>query len=266
MKKILSILLAFFSLNAIADEASVKKTLYEKYKNLPPVINVKKINISNLYEVNIFGRAGYTNEKVEFLLMGGTLINLNTLEDEGEKRKEFLLSEFVESLPKNLAIKSVYGKGERVFYTFEDPDCPFCQQMTEMFHANAANLNATVYTFVFPLSIHKDAKRKASYILCSSNPEKTWKDWMTERKGLPLNKDGNLDESLKPECPFSDKAIVAGEKIARTLGYNSTPRLMFMSGNQEKGLLTIDKIIESIKTSDQVILYLKEQKVKSNKK
>lgn len=65
---------AILASSALADEVSVKKALFEKFKNLPPVINVKKTDVSGIYEVNMFGRPAYTNEKVDYLLLNGSLI------------------------------------------------------------------------------------------------------------------------------------------------------------------------------------------------
>lgn len=244
--KVLQFVLAscFLASNVFADENSVKGKLFEKYKNLPPAIIVNKTSIPSLYEVNIFGRAAYTNEKVDFLLMGGNLINLANLEDESKKRAPFLHSEFVENLPVEYAIKTVYGTGERKMYTFEDPDCGFCQMLTQTLQANADKLNVTVYTFMFPLKLHPDAPNKAKYIMCQPNPSEVWKKWMADKTGLPLNADGTLDKNAKFDCDKGEKSVNAGEKIARTLGYNSTPRLMFLDGSAEKGMVEFPRLNE----------------------
>ena len=227
-------LMAAASLCAQADEASVKRALFEKYKNLPPAIAVNKTPIAGLYEVNIFGRAAYTNEKVDYLLMGGNLINLSTLEDESKKRAPFLHSEFVANLPVDLAIKTVYGKGERKFITFEDPDCGFCRNMNLAMQANPERVNATVYTFMFPLSIHPDSGRKAKWIMCQAQPSETWKNWMGKKTGVPVDGEGNLKTDEKA-CEKGEKAVAAGERIARTMGFNSTPRMLMPSGQTESG-------------------------------
>ena len=240
------------SMPTLADEVSVKKGLFDKFKKLPPVLSVKKTALKDLYEVNIFGRAAYTNENADFLLMGGSLVNLGSLEDETAKRQPYLLSEFVSNLPYDLAIKTVYGNGENKFITFEDPDCPYCKRLTQTFQANKEKLNATVYTFQYPLSIHKDAPNKSKFIMCQKNPSETWASWMGSDKGLPVTQSADgllLDPNSQKECTLGINAVETGAKIARTLGFNSSPRILMPSGAMEKGDVKIDRVIEMMKES-----------------
>lgn len=247
-----------------ADEASVKKALLGKYSNLPQEIVVKKTEIGNLYEVNLLGIAAYTNEKTEFLLVGGSLINGATLEDWTAKRKPQLQFEFARNLPLKHALKTVYGKGERTLITFEDPDCPLCQEQHAVFKKLGSQLNATVYTFMFPLAIHPDAERKANFIMCQANPAAAWRAWMEDRKGLPLDAVGNLSLKATSSCP-ADGAVKAGSKLARDLGYHETPRFIFENGWGANGALSAEQVMEGLRAVQENVTALKAAASPKNK-
>lgn len=218
------------SLNsALADEASVKAQLLKKYTALSPAIVVKKLDVGGLYEVNLLGQEAYTNEKVDYLLIGGSLVDATTLVDITAKRKPQFLRDFVKALPLEHSIKLVYGKGERTLVSFEDPDCPRCREQHNDWVKNADKFNATVYMFMFPLNIHPDAKRKAEYLWCQENPAKAWTEWMSASKGVPVDAKGVLVSTYK-SCPAGVEHVAASEKLARSLEYHSTPRFIFENG------------------------------------
>lgn len=237
-----------------ADEVSVKKILLAKYKSLPANTPVNKTEVKDIYEVNLQGKAAYTNEAVDFLLIGGSLINAATLEDVTAKRQAAFLKDFFATLPLESAFKRVYGKGERVMVSFEDPDCPFCHKQAQIFEANATKVNATVYTFLFPIpTLHPDGLRKAKYIACSANPAETLKLWMSSSKGIPLGlgPEGTMvvDPKAKTECAEAKKVTV-GTDLARSLNYSSTPRFLFANGWGAKGYLDIEQIQEALRVVD----------------
>lgn len=240
MKKTLSLAIAsvflfstLASMPASADESTVRKSLEQKYKEIPKNTPVSKTPIAGLYEVNIMGKPAYTNETVDFLLVGGALIDANTLEDLTEKRQPRLLRDMFKALPLDKAIKTVYGKGERIMVTFEDPDCPYCKEMTKTMWNNSAAVNATVYTFLLPLKrLHPDADRKSRTIMCSKNPARAWKEWMTVEKAIP---------SQDVSCEAA-KAVDVGADLGKNMGFNSTPRLLFASGSQVTGAIDVERL------------------------
>lgn len=256
-KMILAVSLLGVAVYSYADEVSVKKTLLSKYKALSENTPVKKTEINGLYLINLQGKAAYTNETVDFLLVGGSVINTANLEDITAKNQSEFLKDFFSTLPLESAFKRVYGKGERVLVTFEDPDCPFCQKQAKIFEDNAAQINATVYTFLFPITkLHPDGLRKANYIACSENPNETLKKWMVTQTGLPLAKDANgnvikgangktvtLDSKAKTTCDATKKVTV-GSELARSLSYTSTPRFIFANGWGAKGWLEFTQLEE----------------------
>jgi thiol:disulfide interchange protein DsbC len=224
--------------HSMADEATVKAQLLKKYSALSPAIVVKKLDVGGLYEVNLLGQEAYTNEKVEYLLIGGSLVDAATLVDLTAKRKPGFLRDFVKALPLEHAIKLVYGKGERTLVSFEDPDCPRCREQHIDWVKNPEKFNATVYAFMFPLNIHPDAKRKAEYLWCQENPAKAWTEWMSSGKGIPVDGKGVLVSTYK-SCAAGIDHVAASEKLARSLEYHSTPRFIFENGAGADTVLSV---------------------------
>ena len=255
-KKIFFLLVvSCISFMAFADEVSVKAALLKKYQSLGSDTIVKKMPINGLYEVNLLGQEAYTNEKVEFLLIGGSLINTANLTDLTAERKPQFLRDFYKSLPLDKAIKTVYGKGKNELITFEDPDCPLCQAQHADWAKNSEAFNATVYTFLFPLNIHSDAQRKAQYILCQNDISASWKTWMESRKGLPLDAKGVL-VAKEPICSVGVAALAASESLARSLGYHETPRFIFGNGMGASSVLSLQQFQDAFKVVDEGLLNL----------
>lgn len=237
--------------SALADEAGVKRALLKKFPHLSAATVVRAMPIKGLYEVNLQGKISYTNETLDFLLVGGSLIDPATLEDLTAKNQARFLEDLFKSLPLEYAIKSVYGKGERQLVTFENPDCPYCRKQTETFGANAAAINATVYTFIVPLQSFPDSPRKAAFIYCSPEPAKVWQKWMrwdgVSEPAIPLAKEqGKIKiEDGKPVlAPEAKIDCAAAQNVAKSyevfkgLGYESTPRHIFSNGWAAKGELS----------------------------
>ena len=261
MNKIKSYLASIFyaslliSTVAVADEVSVKKKLLSKYSTLDSALVVKKVEGTGLYEVNLQGREGYTNDSVDFLLIGGSLIETKTLKDLTAERKPFFLRDFYKSIPKDQAIKLVYGNGAREFVAFEDPDCPVCKAQHQIWAKDADKFNATVYVFMLPLSIHPDATRKAEYLLCQQNPAAAWKSWMESGQGMPLDSAGKL--KFGDNCPAGVKLVQSNEKFARSFGYRSTPRFIFTNGQGVGDALELqqfNELFEYISKEDQNLM------------
>ena len=250
MKKMIAIALsALLSAAACAApalspaETAVKNRLLRQYKSLPASINVRQLPFGGLFEVNMLGQEAYTNAQGEFLLIGGSLVDAKELEDVTLKRRPQFLREFFESLPLENAIKTTYGKGERQLVSFEDPDCPRCREQHADWSKNAAAFNATVYTFLFPLKIHPDARRKAEFIWCQADPGAAWRRWREKGQGLPLGPDGALQ--TPPSCKAGEQKVAQSEKLARGLGYHETPRFIFANGKGVSAMMETRKFNEA---------------------
>lgn len=221
IKKMISIaLMAVFSTLAIADEASVKKSVeaaYPKFK----VDKVTKTPYAGLYEIFMGGQIIYTDEKLTFLIAEGRLVDPKTKKDiTGERLEELTRIDFA-SLPLEQAIKVVKGNGSRKLVVFSDVDCPYCKRLERNELANITDV--TVYTFLYPIEqLHPDAASKSRLIWCAGNRVKAWEDWIL-RDQLP-NAAGNCEVPLEK----------VGQ-LARKIGVSSTPTLIFADGKRMLG-------------------------------
>lgn len=205
---------------SVADEASLKKAIeaaYPKFK----VESVTKTPYPGLYEVFMGGQIVYTDEKLNFLIAEGRLVDPKTKKDiTGERLEELTKIDF-SSLPLNQAIKVVKGNGSRKLVVFSDVDCPFCKRLEQNELANIDDV--TVYTFLYPIeSLHPDAANKSRSIWCAPNRVKAWNDWIFNNK-LPST-------AAKCEVPLEN----VGE-MARKYGVTSTPTLFFADGKRMLG-------------------------------
>lgn len=224
-------LLTALASHAMADEASVKKAVeaaYPKFK----VDSVTKTNYSGLYEVFMGGQILYTDEKMSFLIAEGHLVDPKTKKDiTGERLEELTRVDF-NSLPLDQAIKVVKGNGSRKMVVFSDVDCPFCKRLEQKELANITDV--TIYTFLYPLQqLHPDAEAKSRSIWCSTNRVKAWQDWILNSQ-LPKTA-GNCEVPLEK----------VGE-LARNIGVNSTPTIIFANGRRMLGAQPYQEIEKAL--------------------
>lgn len=205
---------------SVADEASLKKAIeaaYPKFK----VDSVTKTPYPGLYEVFMGGQIVYTDEKLNFLIAEGRLVDPKTKKDiTGERLEELTKIDF-SSLPLNQAIKVVKGNGSRKLVVFSDVDCPFCKRLEQNELSNIDDV--TIYTFLYPIeSLHPDAANKSRSIWCAPNRVKAWNDWIFNNK-LPSS-------AAKCDVPLEN----VGE-MAKKYGVTSTPTLFFADGKRMLG-------------------------------
>ena len=205
---------------SVADEASLKKAIeaaYPKFK----VESVTKTPYSGLYEVFMGGQIVYADEKLNFLIAEGRLVDPKTKKDiTGERLEELTKIDF-NSLPLSQAIKVVKGNGSRKLVVFSDVDCPFCKRLEQNELVNIDDV--TVYTFLYPIeSLHPDAANKSKSIWCAPNRVKAWNDWIFNNQ-LPTS-------AAKCDVPLER----VGE-MARKYGVTSTPTLFFADGKRMLG-------------------------------
>lgn len=227
-------LTTMWSINSVADEASLKKIVeaaYPKFK----VDSVTKTPYAGLYEVFMGGQIIYTDEKFSFLIAEGHLVDPKSKKDiTGERIDELSKIDF-NSLPLDQAIKVVKGNGSRKLVVFSDVDCPFCKRLEQK---ELSNINdVTIYTFLYPIEqLHPDAANKSRSIWCASNRVKAWQDWILNNK-LPAST-GKCDVPLEK----------VGE-LAHRVGVNSTPTLFFENGKRMLGAQPYDEIEKSLQAA-----------------
>lgn len=212
---------------AHADDALLKKAVEEKLGG--KVEAVTKSGYLGLYEVFADGNIFYTDEKVS-VIFAGNLIDTRNMQNVTQERLQKLSAIKFSELPLDLAVKTVRGKGTRVFATFEDPNCGYCKR----FAKDLQNLDdITVYTFLYPI-LSPDSEQKAKQIWCASDKTKAWLGWMIE--GSTPTGDGKCNHP-------TEKIKALGEKLRVT----GTPTVFFSNGERVGGAIPAAQVDKRLK-------------------
>ena len=125
----------------------------------------------------------------------------------------------VARLPLKYAVKTVYGRGSRVIYTFEDPNCGYCRQL----HATLAAIgDLTVYTFAVSF-LGDDSVRQANAVWCAKDRAAAW-DRVMKKKTVAAARNG---------CTAPNTEI---KKLIGLLGINLTPTVFYANGERMNGV------------------------------
>lgn len=226
-------LLALFITNAaLASEASIRAAMQKRfpYQNL---ISVSKTPYFGLYEVVFEDQLVYTDEKLNYLF-SGNVIDMRTMQNLTEAREKQLYAVNLDTLPLDLAIKFVKGKGKRKLVVFTDPNCSYCKSLeNEMINLT----NATVY--IFPISILNGSEEKNRAVWCSPDRLKAWEDMM-----------------LRGVAPTSEKkcdtaALTEFSMLAKKRRISTTPTLIFEDGFLKPGWMPLDLLEKQLAASGQ---------------
>ena len=219
---------------AWADEATVRQMVEARFS--AKVDGVVKTGYGGLYEVRLGETLVYTDEKVNFLLVG-SLIDAKTRENITETRKEKLGQVNFDELPLESAVKVVRGNGKSVFAVFADPNCAFCKR----FERDLATLqDVTIYTFLYPIldpGNGGDSMRKSKAIWCSKDRGKAWLDLM--QKSVAPIMAGNCDTTV----------LQRNLELGTKLGISGTPTSFAANGQRIVGARfpELRKAIELVK-------------------
>jgi len=229
MIKNISISLFFFlSFIAHADNDALREIMKKTYPELP-IKNIQKTNFNDLYEVYIGGQIIYTNENFDFLIVEGRVVDPKTKNDLTELRLEELTRVNFEDLPLSDAIKVVKGNGKRKIAIFSDVDCPYCKRLEKKELSNINNI--TIYTFLYPLAIHPEAKLKSKKIWCANDRSKAWTEYI-HNDNLPEN---------SGDCKTPINKIL---KLGKDLGISSTPTIILSNGKRVPGAIPYEQLEE----------------------
>ena len=220
IKVCLLLALLIFAGTAAADEASVRKAVQVKFPQ-SKIESVTKTPYFGLYEVYIDRELFYTDDKVDYFILG-SIFDGKTMQNLSEERKRKLSAIKFDTLPLDSAIKIVKGNGKRKVAIFSDPYCPFCERL-EKDMVNVTDV--TIYTFLYPIeSLHPGATEKAKAIWCSPDRIKAWNDFMLKRSG--------------PEAQSScDTPVDRIVEYGRSKGINGTPTVVFADGQVIPGAI-----------------------------
>ena len=226
---LLLLLSIFICFNAYADEAKVKSILQKNYPQVGKVNNVYKSPYFGLYEVVTDDQLFYTDENVQYLI-NGSIYDLKTGHNLTEERSRVLFAVDFNSLPFEAAIKRVKGNGQRKLAYLTDPNCGYCKKL----EAELKNINnVTLYRFLYP--IFQGSDEKVRNILCSSDPNKAWEDWML-----------NGTQPHQANCATQTEKVLA---LGKKLHVNGTPTLIFADGLQVPGYMPAAELEKSLNSA-----------------
>jgi len=212
--------------------AKLRATLKERIPELR-IEGIHKGPMPGLYELNAGNELLYVNESGS-LIFEGRMIDTKSRQDMTADRWNVLNAVDFNSLPFNLAIKTVRGDGSRKLAIFADPLCPYCQVLEQQMQGIS---NVTIYTFLYPIeSLHPGASVKSVEIWCSKDPSVAWSKWMLQKvepgdmrcKGAPVGQLQKLGDKLHIDSTPT-LFTVDGKRIRGAIKHNEIEQLLAQS-------------------------------------
>jgi thiol:disulfide interchange protein DsbC len=227
LKRLLVLACALWAGAALADEADIRKTLAERFANLPKIDEVRPTPIPGVFEVRIGTDLMYSDAKGTYLLQGA-IIDTATRRNLTEERIEKLTAIDFNSLPLKDAIVWKNGNGKRKIAVFADPNCGYCKKLEK----DLVNVkDVTVYTFVIPI-LGGDSPDKSRDIWCAKDNTTVWRNWMV---------DGTRPaKAMSAACDAA--AIERNSALARKHKVNGTPAIVFEDGTRAPGAIPAAEI------------------------
>ena len=237
MRKVLMLfaaaLFGLISIAAGASEATVKATIEKKYPQLQ-IESVTKTPFAGIYEVYANGQLLYADEKVEFLFVNGSMIDIDKKTNLTEERMAVLTAIKFDQLPLDLAFKKVKGKGTRKLAYFGDPNCGYCKK----FEQELTKIDdLTVYIFLYPV-LGPDSVEKSKSIWCSKDRVKAWNDQLVN--GVAPTAAGTCATPVDKILAFGKQKNISG-----------TPTLFFSDGQRVPGAIPGEMIEQRLAAAKQ---------------
>ncbi len=212
---------------AQAQEANIRKVLTERLPQLK-IDEITRTPVNGLWEVRYGGtELLYSDDKGDFILINGAMIDTKTRTDLTEQRIEKLLALSWDKLPLKDALVFKQGNGGRKLAIFEDPNCGYCKRFERDI---AAIKDLTVYVFLLPV-LGPDSVAKSRDIWCAKDPAKAWRGWML---------DNQAPEKAASGC--DSKALDRNTAFSRTNRINGTPAVIFEDGTRKPGAIPADLV------------------------
>jgi thiol:disulfide interchange protein DsbC len=205
-------------------EQQLKTELQKKLGANAKVRSVSPSPVTGLYEVLVGNDVFYSDSSGKYLIQG-EIIELATGKNITEQRQaDINRIKWADLITAN-AIKTVRGNGSRQLAVFSDPNCGYCKRLDKSLQQLD---NVTIYTYLMPI-LSADSALKSKQIWCSSDPYKTYIDWMVN----------GLTPSGKSDCTTPlDKNLA----FAKSYGITGTPTLFFTDGSRFPGAVQITDI------------------------
>jgi thiol:disulfide interchange protein DsbC len=206
-----------FATGASANPDLVKAEVEKKFPDIK-VERVTKTDYAGLYEVFIGSEIFYTDEKVNFVMLGN-VVDAKTRANVTEARMQKLTAIKFDDLPFEQAIKLVRGNGARRLAIFEDPNCGYCKRFEQDLNSME---NITAYIFPYAI-LSEDSTTKSKAIWCSPDRLKAWQDQMLR---------GKPPAAPKAACDTPVEKIYS---LGQKLRINGTPTTFFEDGERISG-------------------------------
>jgi len=211
-------------------EQQVKTEIQKKLGTNAKVRSVTASPVSGLYEVLVGNEIFYTDTSGKYLIQG-EIIELASGKNLTELRQADLNRIKWADLTQANAIKIVRGNGSRQLAVFSDPNCGYCKRLEK----SLLQLdNVTIYTYLIPI-LSPDSAQKSKQIWCSSDPYKSYTDWMIN----------GITPSGKSDC---NTPLDKNMAFAKTYGITGTPTLFFTDGSRFPGAVQITDIEKKFST------------------
>ena len=209
----------------------VRNSVHAGYPDVT-IVDVRPAPIPGWYEVFTGSQLVYSDASGGHLFVG-KLLETQTHKDLAEEELERRLTIDFQNLPFERAIKIVKGNGTHRLALFEDPDCPFCQQLE---HRLADVHDVTLYVFLYPFAeLHPQARAHAHAIWCAPDPAAAWTHWMLEHK-----------DPGPGNC--SSDPIDQLQSVGKAIFVTSTPTIFLPSGQRIEGVVEaaqLQKLLEA---------------------
>ena len=205
-------------------EQQIKAEIQKKIGSNAKVRSVTAAPVSGLYEILVGNEIFYTDSSGKYLIQG-EIIELASGKNITEQRQADLNRIKWTDLNQANALKTVRGNGQRQLAIFSDPNCGYCKRLEKSLQQLD---NVTIYTYLIPI-LSPDSAQKSKQIWCSTDPYKSYIDWMINGT-VPAGKtdcNNPLDKNLA---------------FAKAYGITGTPTLFFTDGSRFPGAVQVSDI------------------------
>ena len=231
MYKYLIFIFSFVFSGAFAAEGTLEDRIRDRFPTAS-IDSISETQIMGLYEIVISGSIYYVDESFTYLF-DGNLIELSTMRNvTSERVSEIEMAELekvsmpFDELPLEMAIKRVYGNGEREFAYFADPNCGYCRKFDEETLGNITD--ATLYLFLYPVITERSIPISKA-IWCSADAGEAWDDFIFH--GVSPQANDGCDNPIDQIVEFGKKMLV-----------RATPTLFFSDGSRASGALSLEQL------------------------
>lgn len=221
------------SLSVLADDASIRKNLAERFPNFPAIDEISKTPIAGIFEVRLNGTdIVYTDADANHVIQG-SIIDTKTRSNLTEVRTTKLSAIDFAALPLKDAFTIVRGNGKRKIAVFSDPNCPYCKRFERDMQKVG---NATFYMFLYPI-LGADSVTKSNNVWCAKDKAKAWQDHMVRDAAL-----------ASATCDTA--AVARNVEFGKKHKITGTPTMFFADGTRVPGAIDavqLEKLLASVK-------------------